>query len=265
VALGDKVFIPILPVVGRVGIANVTLPLDDTYVCNYTWPWIFADGTSTDDDVALCPNFKSVTIGGDFTVNGLTRLSTTGIGTGPNNQYQLNMNSVNKSAGIKLLNVGASDYGIKNVVTNDIIKAYSVTNGSDDLFLVMGDGTVNIRTDISANVKSISVTAKGSNEDVFRVMSDGHVWATELDIKLKNDFPDYVFSTDYSLMPLDELEDFISKNKHLPNIPTAQEVAENGLSVGEMQVKQMEKIEELTLYIIELRREIENLKKDQYK
>jgi len=57
--------------VGRIALSNLTIPQDDTYVCSYVTPWIFANGTNTDDDIALCPNFKSVTIGGDLTIGGL--------------------------------------------------------------------------------------------------------------------------------------------------------------------------------------------------
>ena len=57
------------------------------------------------------------------------------------------------------------------------------------------------------------------------------------------------------------MEDFIKKNKHLPGIPTAKTLEETGINVGEMHKLQMEKIEELTLYIIELNKEIEKLKK----
>lgn len=71
---------------------------------------------------------------------------------------------------------------------------------------------------------------------------------------------DYVFEEEYELTPLSEVESFIAENGHLPNIPSASEVEENGLSIGDMNVKMMEKIEELTLYIIEMEKEIQKLK-----
>jgi hypothetical protein len=73
--------------------------------------------------------------------------------------------------------------------------------------------------------------------------------------------PDYVFSTNYELKTLNEIEDFIKANSHLPNIPSAKEIETNGQDVGELQLKLLEKIEELTLYVIELRKEIDYLKK----
>jgi hypothetical protein len=72
---------------------------------------------------------------------------------------------------------------------------------------------------------------------------------------------DYVFSKDYKLNSLTELELYIKETKHLPNIPSEKEIIEQGLNVGEMQKLQMEKIEELTLYIIQLKKELEEIKK----
>ena len=62
---------------------------------------------------------------------------------------------------------------------------------------------------------------------------------------------DYVFKPDYRLRPISEVADFIRQNHHLPDIPSAAEVQEKGLSLGEMQTKLLAKIEELTLHMIE--------------
>ncbi len=63
--------------------------------------------------------------------------------------------------------------------------------------------------------------------------------------------PDYVFAPTYKLQTLNELEKYIQANKHLPNIPNAKEIETNGQNLGDMQLKLLEKIEELTLYVIE--------------
>ena len=63
-------------------------------------------------------------------------------------------------------------------------------------------------------------------------------------------------------MPISELEQSVKKNKHLPGIPSAEEVAANGVNVGEMQAKLLQKIEELTLYMIEQNKKIEKLEKE---
>ncbi|MDI9311413.1 MAG: hypothetical protein QM535_14470 [Limnohabitans sp.] len=67
---------------------------------------------------------------------------------------------------------------------------------------------------------------------------------------------DYVFAKDYQLKPLEEVESFVNKNHHLPNIPSANEVVKNGINLGEMDAKLLEKIEELTLYMIQLNKKV---------
>jgi hypothetical protein len=67
---------------------------------------------------------------------------------------------------------------------------------------------------------------------------------------------DYVFDEKYNLKPLEELAEFIKVNKHLPNIPSAKEVSANGIELGQMNLRLVEKIEELTLYILDLERRL---------
>ncbi len=102
----------------------------------------------------------------------------------------------------------------------------------------------------------------GSNDlpTGYRLAVDGRIASEEVLVQLSGNWPDYVFEEEYDLMDLDQLESFIRKNNHLPGVPTASEVKEDGIEVGEMQKMQMEKIEELTLYIIELQKEIKKLK-----
>lgn len=98
--------------------------------------------------------------------------------------------------------------------------------------------------------------------DVFRIYGNGKMYATEIFVKLSSQFPDYVFAPDYQLMPIYDLKNYITENKHLPNIPPANEVENEGLNVGEMNTKLVEKVEELTLYIIQQQEQIDALKKE---
>ncbi|MGD8779801.1 MAG: hypothetical protein PVH88_12670 [Ignavibacteria bacterium] len=82
----------------------------------------------------------------------------------------------------------------------------------------------------------------------YKLAVAGDMIAEEVVVKLEDDWPDKVFEEDYDLKPLTEVENFIKENKRLPDIPSAEEVKEEGLSIGEMQAKLLEKIEELTLY-----------------
>ncbi len=73
---------------------------------------------------------------------------------------------------------------------------------------------------------------------------------------------DYVFESTYNLMPISQLEEYITTNKHLPNMPTAEEVEKEGADLGEINRVLVEKVEELTLYIITLNKRMEQLEAD---
>ncbi len=103
-------------------------------------------------------------------------------------------------------------------------------------------------------------TTDETKGDGYKLRVNGKAICTELKVQLQSAWPDYVFSKDYKLKPLSEVEKFIQQNKHLPNIPAAADLEKSGIEVGEMQRKMMEKIEELTLYIIELKKENEGIK-----
>lgn len=83
----------------------------------------------------------------------------------------------------------------------------------------------------------------------------GKIHAEEVIIDLAVPVPDYVFEKTYDLKPLDEAKKYIDENKHLPEVPSAKEMEKGGVKVGEMEMILLKKIEELTLYIIELKSE----------
>ena len=75
-------------------------------------------------------------------------------------------------------------------------------------------------------------------------------------------WPDYVFKPGYDLISVDDLAGYIKKNGHLPGIPTSEEIIKDGMNVYEMNRLLLEKIEELTLYLIRQQEEIDNIKKN---
>lgn len=87
----------------------------------------------------------------------------------------------------------------------------------------------------------------------------GKVIAEEFLIKLRQNWPDYVFKKGYKLKTLEEVEEYIKSNQHLPGVPSAKEIEQSGVSLGDMSVKQMEKIEEITLYMIEMNNQLTEL------
>ena len=100
----------------------------------------------------------------------------------------------------------------------------------------------------------------------YNIITDGTIRASEIIVNTTG--ADFVFADDYQLRPLSEVKTFIQENKHLPEIKSAQEMQEDGVRVNELQTQLLQKIEELTLYLIqqeqtiqELRQEVEQLKK----
>jgi hypothetical protein len=89
---------------------------------------------------------------------------------------------------------------------------------------------------------------------------DGKLFAKEIEVKT-DVWADFVFQPEYKLMPINDLECFIQSNKHLPGIPTENQVKTDGINIAEMNAKLLQKVEELTLYIIEQQKDIEALKK----
>lgn len=111
----------------------------------------------------------------------------------------------------------------------------------------------------SPNFGNLDILFLVENQErkLFQITTDGIVRSREIKVNLDLDWPDYVFKPNYSLMPLKQVESFISENGHLPNVPSAQEIKEDGISLGEMNRVLVEKVEELTLHLIEQQRLIE--------
>jgi hypothetical protein len=100
----------------------------------------------------------------------------------------------------------------------------------------------------------------GTTDPQHKLSVKGTVQSTEVVVVAPQDFPDFVFEDGYNLMTLAELEKYINQHGYLPGIPSAEEVDEKGLHVGEMQAQLLQKMEELTLYVIDLKKENEALK-----
>jgi len=98
----------------------------------------------------------------------------------------------------------------------------------------------------------------GTTNPQSKLAVNGAITAKE--IKVESGWSDFVFDEDYDLASLDEVESYIHENKHLPDIPSAKEIEHQGLAVSDMLAKQMQKIEELTLYLINLKKENDLLK-----
>ncbi len=109
--------------------------------------------------------------------------------------------------------------------------------------------------DFTGNLPCVSCTT-----DLYKLYVEGGIAARDIKVTANN-FPDYVFEENYKLPSIGELEQFIGQNGHLPGIPSRKEVeANDGFEVGDMQTRLLEKIEELSLYIIDMQKQIDELK-----
>lgn len=125
-----------------------------------------------------------------------------------------------------------------------------------DEIQAMNDGlTSELRLNPSGSPVYIGTSGILLNPEKLNVC--GSIKATE--IRVEASWCDYVFDKNYKLMPLQQVSDYIKKYRHLPNIPTAAQVESNGLQLGDMSRRMMEKIEELTIYIIQLHDQIQLL------
>ena len=122
-------------------------------------------------------------------------------------------------------------------------KIVGATNGIGGIYVAQ-NGNVRIGAGTSNPTKALEV--------------NGTIRSKEVLVEVAN-WSDFVFDRDYDLMTLKEVESYIKENGHLPNVPSAEEVKANGVEVGEMNAILLQKIEELTLYIIELEKKIEEL------
>jgi hypothetical protein len=107
-------------------------------------------------------------------------------------------------------------------------------------------------------IRGSNTSTPGTNE--VKIYNNGYIRARELKIDMQN-IPDYVFDKNYQLPTLKEVENYIVANHHLPKIKSAAEYqAAHGVNIGELNVQLLEKVEELTLYLIQQQKEIELLK-----
>lgn len=103
----------------------------------------------------------------------------------------------------------------------------------------------------------------GTNNPQQKLSVKGKIQAEEIKVTTASgDWPDYVFEEDYKLNSLKNLEAFVKTHKHLPDMPTANEVELNGIQLGEMVKKLLKNNEELTLHVISLQKQIDDLKKE---
>ncbi len=181
------------------------------------------------------------------------------VGTGSTNQT-----TINAGTNVTVTGDPISGYVINSTATGETDVNIYEDNGTltGDRIVTMGNNNLNFSTS-SATGGKIIIGSSSSPGD-YRLYVDKGILTEKVRVAIPSsaNWADYVFEENYKLMTLQEVERYIEKNKHLPNIPSAKELESEGLDLGVMQAKQMEKIEELTLYAIEQKKQIDRQAKE---
>jgi hypothetical protein len=197
------------------------------------------------------------------------------------NVLKFNVNYGTGNVGLAGSAIPMTAVHINSAVSGDTLKITNSTTGH-----TANDG-LEIRTTANAasimnrenstldlgtnNMIAIRINANGSvlvgntlTPAGYKLYVEQGILTEKIKVAVKNtaEWSDYVFANNYNLLPLTEVENFINANSHLPGVPSAQEVVNDGINVAKMDAKLLEKIEELTLYIIDMNKRIEILEKE---
>jgi hypothetical protein len=191
-------------------------------------------------------NFASVNV--KFTIVG----DNVGIGT-TTPSYKL---SVKSADGKHLKLENGTEAGFVGLSSDGNLNIWA--HGDDDIIFSKGTGAgvESMRINYIGNV-GIGTTNPAHKLDVM-----GTIHATEVIVDLNVEGPDYVFEEGYDLQNLSELAEYLKTNKHLPEVPSAAQMKEKGVNMVEMQMLLLKKVEELTLYIIDVKEENNTYKND---
>lgn len=212
-----------------------------------------------------------------FSASGNTGIALAKSGT---TKLKFNVNFTSENVGIGGNALPATNIHFNSSVTGDTLK---ITNSSTGH--AIGDGLDIRNTGIAAtimNLENSTLELGTNNVSRMKINSDGKIVIgtsatpagyklfveegiltekVKVAIKTSSEWSDYVFDKEYDLKPLSEVEEFIYQNNHLPGVPSAQDVVENGIDIAKMDAKLLEKIEELTLHLIEMDKKMNELQK----
>ena len=191
---------------------------------------------------------------GDFGINQLPEANLHIVKTAVDFDYTMILGTVTGDPIVSFRNVLGLDRGLIQLNNNDM-KIGTFANNNLGRFAVRTNGFD--RLFVNPDGKVIIGSTTGSSPIASEILQvKGGILASAFTVQAVNTWPDYVFADGYKLKSLEETEAFIKANKHLPNIPAAAEIEKNGLELGDMQKRMMEKIEELTLHLIESNKRI---------
>ncbi|MDN5215183.1 hypothetical protein QQ020_24095 [Fulvivirgaceae bacterium BMA12] len=178
-----------------------------------------------------------------------------GVGTHtPTDQLQ-----VYKADDVFLRITSATNNKKAGIYLNNYDRRWDILNdGANGEYFVIRDGTLAVDRFIIGSNGNVGI---GATTIDAKLTVAGKIHSREVKVTV-NAGADHVFKDNYQLQELEKLEAFIKENKHLPEIAPEKEMLEKGVEVGEFQMKLLQKIEELTLYVIELKKESDQQKKE---
>lgn len=208
--------------------------------------------TSNGTEITLSHSGGTVVVDGSETkIQAGTNVTVTGAGTIAS-PYVINSNATGVNCNIYTCDGTLSG---NRVVTMD---------GKNLIFNTSGNTTTTGGRIYIGNTTAFTSANFPTTTGDYRLNVEGGILTEKVKVALRSsaNWADYVFADNYKLMPLNEVEAFVKENKHLPGVVSAENLAKEGLDLGQMQAKQMEKIEELTLYVIEQNKTIEKQSKE---
>ena len=214
---------------------------------------IFIECPNTNVGIGTSNTTHKLTVVGDEYVNGTSQNTmAVAVGTTPSTFSRVKINNTtnnpnnNYGAGIEI--VGANSLYNKFLL-------FHTANPTSEIIKVVDDQTGNIPFYLTAGGQMI---VNNGTTKTLQLDPDGLLRARKVKVDVQS-WPDYVFDSSYVLMPLSELQNYIDEENHLPNVPSATELETEGSDLYEMSKIQMAKIEELTLYLLQQQKKIEEL------
>jgi hypothetical protein len=174
----------------------------------------------------------------------------------------LNINQLGDN-GLKVMAGAGGKYGLSVTATNTDYATliYSFTNTALPTFSTKGNGITELYYRYAGGTAVNLFTIRNNDRKILQVSNDGILRSREIIVDALN-WADYVFDPNYQLMSLDSLQTYIEENNHLPNVPSTEEVSQQGVNVAKTDAILLEKIEELTLYILQQQEMLKTLEEE---
>jgi len=214
------------------------------YILNPTWSndtnKIFVDCPDIRVGIGTDSPTHSLHVAGDQLIQGGLQTSNIGLGDNPSTFSRMYIKNNNYAAGININNTGNSLQFNKMIFLQ-------YDNPSTELIKVVNTTTGNVPFFLEANGR---MTIHNGTQKILQLNPDGVLQTRIIKVDAYA-WPDFVFEPTYELRPLNEVKLYIAENGHLPEVPSAEMAEAEGIDVGEMNKLLLQKIEELTLYLLQ--------------